>query len=343
MLRVAYRSPPGTGKTKTVIGIVGALLTPTTTGSTIQIPGAQHKPKSATKKILVCAPSNAAVDELVIRFKGGVRTAKGDQISPAIVRIGRSDAINSTVRDVTLEELIERRMAPTTDASRGKTIDLDELRQKHTTLMDERNRKAKQLDECRAKQLEPPAGLQVEIDGLNESIREQRRNLDLKRDQKRESSRNAEVLRRRVQQEIMDEAQIICATLSGSGHEMLRNINVDFETVVIDEAAQSVELSALIPLKFGCEKCILVGDPKQLVGFPFADDFQFQPRHPTWFLVVRNPHIERMPSYANCFVNNHVAANGLIPGGSQVQLREEHIRTDASKSPQGCTPSQHPI
>lgn len=261
-------SPPGTGKTKTVIGIVGALLTPTGGTTTIQIPGVQSKPKTASKKILVCAPSNAAVDELVIRFKKGVRTTKGDHISPAIVRIGRSDAINSTVKDVTLEELIERRMAPTTDASQNKSVDLDELRQKHLALLDERKLKQKVLEESRAKQVEPPPGLQAEIDTLNSAIRDTRRNLDLKRDQKKESSRNAEVLRRRVQQDIMDEAQIICATLSGSGHEMLRNINVDFETVVIDEAAQSVELSALIPLKFGCEKCILVGDPKQLVGFP---------------------------------------------------------------------------
>ncbi|KAG7117158.1 Helicase SEN1 like protein [Verticillium longisporum] len=45
---------------------------------------------------------------------------------------------------------------------------------------------------------------------------------------------------------------------------MFKNLSVDFETVIIDEAAQCVELSALIPLKYGCTKCILVGDPKQL-------------------------------------------------------------------------------
>lgn len=185
---------------------------------------------------------------------------------PTIVRIGRSDAINATVRDVTLEELIDKRMAPTTESSKGKNTDMEELRKKHTELMEERSTKQGQLDDARSRKLEPPVGLQVEIDKLSATIRDQRRALDAKRDQKKESSRNAEVLRRRVQQEIMDEAQIICATLSGSGHDMLRNVNVDFETVIIDEAAQSVELSALIPLKFGCEKCILVGDPKQLVS-----------------------------------------------------------------------------
>jgi senataxin len=41
-------------------------------------------------------------------------------------------------------------------------------------------------------------------------------------------------------------------------------MTVDFDSVVIDEAAQCIELSALIPLKYGCAKCIMVGDPKQL-------------------------------------------------------------------------------
>ena len=30
------------------------------------------------------------------------------------------------------------------------------------------------------------------------------------------------------------------------------------------EAAQAIELSTLIPLRYGCKRCILVGDPKQL-------------------------------------------------------------------------------
>jgi senataxin len=34
--------------------------------------------------------------------------------------------------------------------------------------------------------------------------------------------------------------------------------------VIIDEACQAVETSALIPLRCGAKKCILVGDPKQL-------------------------------------------------------------------------------
>ena len=39
---------------------------------------------------------------------------------------------------------------------------------------------------------------------------------------------------------------------------------LEFSTVIIDEACQAVELSTLIPLRYGCRKCILVGDPQQL-------------------------------------------------------------------------------
>ncbi|KAK5239355.1 DEAD-box type RNA helicase, partial [Exophiala xenobiotica] len=84
------------------------------------------------------------------------------------------------------------------------------------------------------------------------------------RERQNTTNRDMELSRKRIQQEILDSAHVLCATLSGSGHEIFQGLNIEFETVIIDEAAQSIELSALIPLKYGCSKCILVGDPKQL-------------------------------------------------------------------------------
>lgn len=213
--------------------------------------------------MLICAPSNAAVDELVIRFMQGLQSPKGGKWIPKIVRLGKSDAINAAVKDVTLEVLVDKTMQPICNAT--VVQNLDDLRQQHTKACAERVEKQKALDDARAQNIEHSIGLLPEIDTLSSTIRDLRSRLDQQRDQKKEIGRNAEILRRQCQQRIMNESQIICATLSGAGHEMLRNINVDFETVIIDEAAQSVELSALIPLKFGCEKCILVGDPQQLV------------------------------------------------------------------------------
>jgi senataxin len=42
--------------------------------------------------------------------------------------------------------------------------------------------------------------------------------------------------------------------------------------VVIDEAAQSIELSSLIPLKFNCTRCVMVGDPQQLPPTVISQD-----------------------------------------------------------------------
>ena len=44
------QGPPGTGKTHTITGIVSMIMS------------------SKNKKILICAPSNAAVDEIVTRI-----------------------------------------------------------------------------------------------------------------------------------------------------------------------------------------------------------------------------------------------------------------------------------
>jgi len=257
--------PPGTGKTKTVVGIVGALLS--AESDNIPIPGVPSSKKPPAKKVLVCAPSNAAVDELVVRFMQGLQSSKGEKWIPKIVRLGKSDAINAAVKGVTLEVLVDAIMQPATDATAGGQ-NMDDLRQQHTKACTERAEKQKVLDEARAQKVEPPVGLLPEVNKLSTTIRDLRRQLDQQRDQRKESGRNAEILRRQCQQQIMNESQIICATLSGAGHEMFRKINVDFESVIIDEAAQSVELSALIPLKFGCVKCILVGDPQQLASRP---------------------------------------------------------------------------
>lgn len=58
-------------------------------------------------RLLCCAPSNAACDEMVRRLKQGVMQSTGIKLTPKIVRLGSSDAINADVKDVTLELLVE--------------------------------------------------------------------------------------------------------------------------------------------------------------------------------------------------------------------------------------------
>nr|8FTH_A Chain A, 5'-3' RNA helicase-like protein [Thermochaetoides thermophila DSM 1495] len=264
------QGPPGTGKTKTIVAMVGCLLTgvlkSSNTGAVqISRPGAGPTNGTApSKKLLVCAPSNAAVDELVLRLKAGVKTMNGTFHKIEVLRLGRSDVINAAVKDVTLDELVKARM----DAELSKNSSPSERDQLHKEAGEIKAKLAEirpQLDAARLSDDRASAmKLQREFDELKRRQAHIGAKIDADKASGNTYARETEIKRRQIQQEILDKAQVLCATLSGSGHEMFKNLNVEFETVIIDEAAQCVELSALIPLKYGCNKCILVGDPKQL-------------------------------------------------------------------------------
>jgi len=265
-------SPPGSGKTKTIVAIVGALLTDTfrDKGVAITRPQVNHRVEqpsvrlSPSKKLLVCAPSNAAVDELVIRLKRGIMTLKGEPQSLSIVRLGRSDAISSSVIDVTLDELVNARLNPLHQRKTDQGEDVHKIMMEHKFTSAELVTLRTRLDECKAQGKPVAPELERDFDLLKRKKNQLSLKIDVARDKGNTAARDADISRRRVQQDILNNASVICATLSGSGHEMFQNLSIEFETVIIDEAAQSIELSALIPLKYGCSKCIMVGDPKQL-------------------------------------------------------------------------------
>ena len=254
---------------------MGALLTGTIgekglSGVPISRPSlSNHKmqsqpPSTTSKKLLVCAPSNAAVDELVMRFKQGVKTTKGESLKISVVRLGRSDAINTNVLDVTLEELVNAKLNLTSAKKPNAGEDIHSIMIDHKATHEELNAARARLDEAKSKGQPDDPEHQRNFELLKRKKEQLSKKIDLLRDSGNTAARNAEITRRHAQQEILDGAHVICATLSGSGHDMFQNLNIEFETVVIDEAAQSIELSALIPLKYGCAKCVMVGDPKQL-------------------------------------------------------------------------------
>ncbi|GFR43539.1 hypothetical protein Agub_g4420, partial [Astrephomene gubernaculifera] len=70
--------------------------------------------------------------------------------------------------------------------------------------------------------------------------------------------------RDRMRVAILDEANIVCSTLSFAGSSVFYRLSRKFDVVVIDEAAQAVEPSTLVPLVMGCKQVYLVGDPVQL-------------------------------------------------------------------------------
>lgn len=280
------QGPPGSGKTKTIVAIVGGLLSQALSGSSagaqrISVPGQRvNNPDMSAppKKLLVCAPSNAAVDELVMRLKEGVKTRNGKSYPLNVVRIGRSEAINSQVVDVTMDELVAKKMG-------GGNENDAKQREAHQAVFKEHQEVSSKLNAAREKEstgkMEPKEASELRdtIGALAKRKRDLGVKIDNIKDAERNAGREADLNRKRAQQAVLDQAHVICATLSGSGHDMFQSLNIEFETVIIDEAAQCVEMSSLIPLKYGCVKCIMVGDPKQLPPTVFSKEaakFQYE-------------------------------------------------------------------
>ena len=260
------QGPPGSGKTKTIVAVVGAILSDTlekASGVIVGSSSARDAP-SVAKKVLICAHSNAAVDELVMRLKGGVKTANGRSHKISVVRVGRGDKTNPNVLDVTLDELVERRVNSSA-ASKEKSVDeIGQTMTGHKATCDSLNALRAIFDEQQKKGETSTHEQKHEFELLKRQKAQLGNRIDQLRDSGSTTARDNEIARRRIRQEILDKAHVLCATLSGSGHDMFQALKLDFETVIIDEAAQCTELSALIPLKYGCSKCIMVGDPKQL-------------------------------------------------------------------------------
>ena len=68
---------------------------------------------------------------------------------------------------------------------------------------------------------------------------------------------------------LLDSAEVICSTTIGAGHHVLGDRK--FPIVLIDEATQASEPSALVPIIRGCRQLILVGDHKQLPPTVISD------------------------------------------------------------------------
>jgi senataxin len=278
----------------------------------------------------VCAPSNAAVDELVMRFKDGITTLSGEQRKVNIVRLGRSDAINANVVDVTLEELVNKRLGGSTTNSSDAAA-TRKLFDDHKQISAQLNQVREQLDGGEAKG-DAASKLQDEYHQLRRQKILLGTKIDNVKDGEKLASRNADLNRRRAQEAILNDAHIICATLSGSGHEMFQGLSIEFETVIVDEAAQCVEMSALIPLKYGCAKCILVGDPKQLPPTVFSKEaarFQYEQ---SLFVRMQKNHPEdvhlldtqyRMHPEISLFPSRTFYDGRLLDGGDMAGLRKQ--------------------
>lgn len=340
------QGPPGTGKTKTILGIVGYILSASDASNKIEIPGSAAGVKKPAlievapikQKILICAPSNAAVDELVLRLRSNIKDSNGKEFKPSVVRLGRSDAINAAVKDLTLEEQVDKELGKREDDT---SVPDSSIRGQHNQCLQERDQIRQQLNQDNLPE-DKAVQLQIKLREVLKRKNELGRKLDEQREKQYVSYRNKEIEKRNIQYKILSQANIICSTLSGSAHSIIKDMNLTCDTVIIDEACQCTELSAIIPLRYGCERCIMVGDPNQLpptvlsqaaASFNYEQSLfvRMQRTHPNsvYLLNVQyrmHPDISRFPS-------KEFYDSRLIDGDGMAVLNKRKWHSDYPLSP----------
>ncbi|NXD00925.1 SETX helicase, partial [Certhia familiaris] len=247
--------PPGTGKSKTIVGLLSRVLRENTRNEkTARKKNSKIKPN----RFLVCAPSNAAVDELmkkiIIAFKEKCQNKQeplGNCGDIKLVRLGAEKSINSEVRGFSLDKQVEHRM-------KRKPGDCDQDIQKKKEALDQ---KLDMLSRERAMHRCEKRESQMLNDEIGRLAKE--------RQQLASQLKEVRGHSQKVQADIILESDIICCTLSTSGGSLLESAfsrqGLDpFSCVIVDEAGQSCEVETLIPLIHRCNKLVLVGDPKQL-------------------------------------------------------------------------------
>lgn len=117
--------PPGTGKTKTILGLIGAFVDSRPRVATAITVG-KPTPAGGTApvaKVLLCAPSNAAVDEVAKRLMAGIRDSNGTLYTPKVVRIGSDAAVDVSVKPIFIDELVQRELSGASDGKENSAAD----------------------------------------------------------------------------------------------------------------------------------------------------------------------------------------------------------------------------
>lgn len=254
------QGPPGTGKTRTIEGFLAVLF---------GRPSPEFRVPMNYKRIMICAPSNAAIDEIVRRLKGGVKDSYGKIVPLKIVRVGSIDMIHEDVKDLSIDGIVESMI----QGHISSALEMLQTNRKHMadikTLLDKAQAGDDSSDEGDNEKEKAYLGPTTETTNRTanfngKSIQELKNQLWQVKENIRKGNKFIEDSRQNLRLKVLNEAQVVCCTLSASGHDVISRIDGDFEMVIIDEACQAIELSALIPLQYGCKRTVLVGDPNQL-------------------------------------------------------------------------------
>ncbi|KAK2425524.1 P-loop containing nucleoside triphosphate hydrolase superfamily protein [Trifolium repens] len=252
----------------------------------------------ARQRILICAQSNAAVDELVSRISShGLYGSNGKMYKPYLVRVGNAKTVHPNSLPFFIDTIVDQRVAEEVMHSKDGKNDLrvdssamlrsnleklaDSIRFYETKRANLRDGDSDVKSGMGGKTEMSDAEIEMKLGKLNQQKRQIYKDLRNVQAQEKKANEETKTLRHKLRKSILMEAQIVVTTLSGCGGDLYGvcsermlcskfrgpSEHTLFDAVVIDEAAQALEPATLIPLqllKSSGTQCIMVGDPKQL-------------------------------------------------------------------------------
>ncbi|XP_076293905.1 putative helicase senataxin [Lasioglossum baleicum] len=244
------QGPPGTGKSKVIVNIVCQVLY----GKN------RYTSSEGALKILVCAPSNAAIDEITLRLlqiRSGMQ-----QKRLKMVRIGRSEVMHPKVKNISVTELAIRDMKKTRPNSMN--IPMDSVEEEKSRVESKINALKCEIANTHKKDEAYKKHLQMKLADMNckyELLKSRRPLNEIK-------SKEFVRIQRDFENKILGGADIITCTLSSCYSKQMESLFVTngkgISVCIVDEATQSTEAETLIPLMLGVNTLVLVGDPNQL-------------------------------------------------------------------------------
>ncbi|XP_048877354.1 probable helicase senataxin isoform X2 [Brienomyrus brachyistius] len=244
--------PPGTGKSLTIVRLLQKLFSEGLTN-------ASHVgPKTRKLRVLLCAPSNAAIDSLMKKVIVGFKESCRDIHSPLgncgdinLVRVGNDKSISKSLMLFSLDSQTRNRIQK---AQHSADVDIQRWKE--------------QLDQ-RIDSLSKRLAMETKNRAMFDQLMDQKGKLLKEREQLSRNLREARIRKLETQTKVLQDAHIICCTLSTSGRTILESAfrrlgHEPFGCVIVDEAGQATELETLIPMVYRCPALILVGDPEQL-------------------------------------------------------------------------------
>ncbi|GMY38273.1 helicase SEN1 [Fagus crenata] len=242
---------------------------------------------SARGRVLICAQSNAAVDELVSRVSSqGLYGSDGKIYKPYLVRVGNVKTVHPNSLPFFIDTLVDQRLVEekmnvcnekndlSSESSMTLRSNLEKLvdrirfyEAKRANLRDGNVDLKNSMEDGTHKGDDGKEMSDAEIASKLRKLYEQKKQIykDLSNVQTQEKKANEEIraLRHKLRKSILREAEIVVTTLSGSGGDLYGVCSESmsaikfgspsehtlFDAVVIDEAAQALEPATLIPFQ----------------------------------------------------------------------------------------------